>query len=141
MKTRSRFGRIVAGLLLGVSIFVLIQPLPVEALKEYAIGSSSIKPRLDNSVNAAIIYVDDDFDESTEGWEIDRFAAIQPAIDIAEVGDVVQVAPGDYPGQLVIDKDLTLTGSNKASRILATAYMESYFTTSYPNYPVVCVEN
>jgi Big-like domain-containing protein len=39
------------------------------------------------------------------------YTAIQPAIIAASPGDTIQVCPGAYPGNLVLNKDLTLNGA------------------------------
>ena len=43
-------------------------------------------------------------------WTVQPGQAIQPAIDRAAAGDVVEVQRGHYPGNLVIAKPLTLRG-------------------------------
>lgn len=43
-------------------------------------------------------------------WTVQPGQAIQPAIDAAAPGDVVEVLRGQYPGNLVIAKPLTLRG-------------------------------
>ncbi|HEY0885224.1 MAG TPA: NosD domain-containing protein, partial [Ramlibacter sp.] len=43
-------------------------------------------------------------------WTVQPGQAIQPAIDRAAAGDVVEVQRGQYPGNLVIAKPLTLRG-------------------------------
>ena len=46
-------------------------------------------------------------------------ADLQAAIAAASPGDVLRLAPGDYPGNLVIDKPLTLDGpADRSARIL-----------------------
>ncbi len=53
------------------------------------------------------VWVDDDFDENTEGWDYDRFASIQAAIDGAAPGATIHVAAGQYndTGGTRINKD------------------------------------
>ncbi len=46
-------------------------------------------------------------------WTVQPGQAIQPAIDRAAAGDVVEVLRGQYPGNLVIDKPLTLRGVDR----------------------------
>ena len=46
-------------------------------------------------------------------WSVRAGEAIQPALDRAAAGDVVEVQPGRYEGNLVISKPLTLRGIGK----------------------------
>ena len=46
-------------------------------------------------------------------WTVRPGEAIQPALERAAAGDVVEVQPGHYPGNLVIAKPLTLRGIGK----------------------------
>ncbi len=43
------------------------------------------------------------------------FASIQAAVDAANDGDTIIVAEGSYAGQIIIDKDITLTGAGDAT--------------------------
>ncbi|MCD0503666.1 nitrous oxide reductase family maturation protein NosD [Bordetella petrii] len=46
-------------------------------------------------------------------------ASLQQAVDAAAAGDTLRLAPGTYPGRLVIDKPLTLEGPPDLSAIIA----------------------
>ena len=54
----------------------------------------------------AVVYVDDNFDSSTPGWNTDHFASIQAAIDAVAAGGTVNVEEGTYTEQLTIAKNL-----------------------------------
>jgi len=58
------------------------------------------------------------------------WSSIQDAVDAASAGDTINVAAGTYanPAQIVIDKDLTITGEDKETTIIEPA---SGFTDSY----------
>ncbi|MBO1114142.1 nitrous oxide reductase family maturation protein NosD [Bordetella petrii] len=45
-------------------------------------------------------------------------ASLQQAVAAAAAGDVLQLAPGEYPGNLVIDKPLTLQGPPDRSAVI-----------------------
>src|SRR3546814_4487714 len=47
-----------------------------------------------------------------------RSASLQQAVAAAAAGDVLQLAPGEYPGNLVIDKPLTLQGPPDRSAVV-----------------------
>jgi len=66
-----------------------------------------------------MIYVDDDFNETTPGWGIDHFDKIQDGIDAANAGDTVFVYNGTYYESLTIEKPLELVGeSNEDTTII-----------------------
>lgn len=64
------------------------------------------------------VYVDDDFTSSTPGWGIDHFAGIQPAVNVVNNKGSVLVSPGEYLGNVIILKQLTLAGANKDSVLI-----------------------
>ncbi len=68
--------------------------------------------------NETIIYVDDDYDNTTIGWDVDHFNNIQTAIDAASNGDTVYVCNGTYYEHVVIDKTITLCGEDKNNTII-----------------------
>jgi len=58
-------------------------------------------------------YVDDDFDNSTPGWQIDHFDSIQDAIDVSSAGDRIVVYAGTYNERLTITHKLDIFGEDK----------------------------
>jgi hypothetical protein len=68
--------------------------------------------------------------DSNEGTLASPFLTIQHAVGAASAGDTIHVAAGTYVhvGQIIIDKDLTITGANKATTIIKRS---SGFTGSY----------
>jgi len=57
------------------------------------------------------VYVDDGFDSSTPGWGVDHFAKIQDGINAVAEGGTVNVLPGTYQEQILIQKSLNLIGA------------------------------
>ncbi len=51
-----------------------------------------------------IIYVDDDYDSSTPGWQVDHFDSIQDGIDAVEENGTIYVYNGIYYEGVVINK-------------------------------------
>jgi len=60
-----------------------------------------------------IISVDDDFNESSTGWNTTRFNSIQAAIDNVEEEGTILVYNGDYQEHITISKSLYLYGTNR----------------------------
>ncbi|MCD6170985.1 MAG: hypothetical protein J7J36_00990, partial [Thermoplasmata archaeon] len=57
------------------------------------------------------VWVDDDFDNSTPGWDSTHFNNIQQAIDSVAYNGTVYVYKGTYNESIVIDKPLTIEGN------------------------------
>jgi len=70
------------------------------------------------SLQNTLVYVDDDFNEVTPGWNITHFNNIQQAIDIIEENETIYVYNGIYYENLLINKSITLEGENNSSTII-----------------------
>lgn len=57
-------------------------------------------------------YVDDDFNETTPGWQIDHFDRIQDAINAATEGDRIITYEGTYEENIIINKSISLFGED-----------------------------
>ncbi|OYT61640.1 hypothetical protein B6U81_02565 [Thermoplasmatales archaeon ex4484_30] len=70
-----------------------------------------------NEMNAedspSVVYVDDNFNESTPGWQIDHFNKIQDGLNGVEDNGTVYVYEGIYNENIVVDKTVELIGKNK----------------------------
>lgn len=67
---------------------------------------------------ATTFYVDDDYNESTPGWNIDHFNNIQGAINKSSDGDTIYVYNGTYFERLIINKSISLLGQDKTNTII-----------------------
>jgi len=67
------------------------------------------------------VWVDDDFDSATPGWNVTRFAVIQDGVGAVASGGSVHVAAGIYDEQVVVDKTLTLQGAGITTVIKPSA--------------------
>jgi cysteine-rich repeat protein len=54
------------------------------------------------------IFVDDDFDSSTPGWNVTHFNSIQNGIDAAAASQNISIAEGTYDESVDLNKDITL---------------------------------
>ena len=98
-------------------------------------------------VGAGTINVDDDnitclsFSGQPDPYAV-VYCGIQNAILDAVSGDEIIVANGTYTEQLVIDKDLTLTGAGKDVTVIQSpTSLTQFFTTSGDNYPIVYIHD
>ena len=63
-------------------------------------------------------YVDDDYDSTTPGWQVDHFDSIQDAIDASSSGDRIVVYAGTYNERLTISHQLDVFGEEKSTTII-----------------------
>jgi len=63
-------------------------------------------------------YVDDDYNSSTPGWQVDHFDSIQDAIDESSLGDRIVVYAGYYTETITIQHKLDLFGEDKEITII-----------------------
>jgi len=59
------------------------------------------------------VWVSPDYDTSTAGWGVTRFASIQDAMDSVRPGGTVHVGPGTYGEHVLIEKALTVIGHDR----------------------------
>ena len=60
-----------------------------------------------------IVYIDDDYNNKTSGFGVDRFNKIQDGINNVSNGGTVNVKPGVYYENIIVNKTLYLIGENK----------------------------
>ncbi|MEM1513941.1 MAG: NosD domain-containing protein [Candidatus Thermoplasmatota archaeon] len=65
-----------------------------------------------------IVYVDDDFDETTEGWNSTCFNSLQNAINKVALNGTVFVYKGFYSENLTVNKKLKIYGENREKTFL-----------------------
>ena len=88
------------------------------------------------------VFIDDNVNGALDEGEA-SFYYIQDAVDAANPGDTVVALSGSFEEQVVIDKDLTLTGAGiGATTIQSPISLTAFFTTgTNNNYPIVYIHN
>ncbi len=85
------------------------------------------------TVGDTTFYVDDDFNESTPGWNVTHFDKIKNAINVVNNGDTVYVFNGTYYENFKITKSINLIGEDKNSTII-DARQKAYVMNFKANY-------
>lgn len=65
-----------------------------------------------------VVYVDDDYNTSTPGWQYDHFDKIQDGIDTVTSGGTIYVHAGVYYENLIINKKINLIGESKETTVV-----------------------
>jgi parallel beta-helix repeat protein len=71
------------------------------------------------TLEGTTFYVDDNFDENTQGWNNTHFAKISDAINKTNDGDIVYVYVGTYNEDIVIENSINIIGENKYDTIIS----------------------
>ncbi len=87
----------------------------------------------------AVFYVDPAGSDDNPGTEAAPFATVQKAVDEALDGTMIHVAAGTYVEQVMIDKDLTITGAGPTTIIESPDSLDVCWSTSYDYHGVVCI--
>lgn len=102
----------------------------------------------DCSLTCAIaeVWVDDDFTGPGNAgghiWNYNAFDNIQDGVNAIIPGGLVHVAAGSYEEQVVISKELTMTGAGRdITTIQSPVSLTEYFTTSGDNYPIIYIHD
>ena len=73
------------------------------------------------------LFVDDDYNQSTPGWDITHFDEIQKAINKATINDEIFVFEGEYFEHLTIDFPLSLIGSGYETTLIDGQNLDHVF--------------
>jgi hypothetical protein len=102
----------------------------------------------DCSLTCAIaeVWVDDDFTGPGNAgghiWNYNAFDNIQDGVNGVISGGLVHVAAGSYEEQVVISRELTMTGAGRDITVIQSPVsLTEYFTTSADNYPIVYIHD
>jgi parallel beta-helix repeat protein len=72
----------------------------------------------ENNNQIDIVYVDDDYNETTPGWGYDHFNKIKDGINTVSTNGTIYVSNGKYYERFSIEKSLKLIGEDKNSTII-----------------------
>jgi len=83
-----------------------------------------------DDLRQSIVFVDDDYDNSTPGWQYDHFDVIQDGIDAVSENGTVYVFNGTYFENLILNKSIDLFGESRNSTIIDGGGMNTVFNIS-----------
>ncbi len=75
------------------------------------------------SADSPEVYVDDDFNELTPGWNVTHFNDIQSGIDNLEENGTLYIYNGNYLGDILVNKSSTITGENVDEVIVSGQFL------------------
>ncbi|MFH1102005.1 MAG: NosD domain-containing protein [Methanobacteriota archaeon] len=82
-------------------------------------SETTVDPYISAASVTRMIYVDDDFNESTPGWHITRFNTIEDGLEAVPEHGILYVYNGLYQeGELLVDKTISFIGENKQYTIV-----------------------
>jgi hypothetical protein len=93
-----------AALLTCVLALVSLRLVPATLAQRAAASETLLQP-------PSQVFVDDNFDATTPGWQVTHFDSIQNGLDAVTFGGTVNVAAGEYEENLSITKIVTVTGT------------------------------
>ena len=101
---------------LAVGIIIIFMGLSIVP----SIASNIVEEKMDMPyLDKATIYVDDDFNESTPGWNVTHFDSIICGIEASETGGTVFVYSGFYnEGEYEVTKSIDIIGEDKDTTIV-----------------------
>jgi parallel beta-helix repeat protein len=70
------------------------------------------------SADVPAVYVDDDFNEFTPGWNVTHFSDIQSGINNLEENGTLYISNGSYYGDVYVNKSITITGADRDNVIV-----------------------
>jgi len=96
---------------LAILLIIILCFSSFQFVKEIEKCKASVLPKF---------YVDDDYDNSTPGWQIDHFDTIQDAINSenCSTGDRIIVYSGTYYENLIVNKSIDLFGEDQETTII-----------------------
>jgi len=75
------------------------------------------------SADVPEVYIDDDFNEMTPGWNITHFNDIQAGIDNLEENGTLHILNGSYLGDIFVNKSIRIIGENIDNVIVSGQFM------------------
>ena len=72
----------------------------------------------ERTIPPAFVWVDDDYDSSTPGWNVDHFNNIQDSIDNLATGGTLYIYNGTYNENLNVTKSMTLYGQDRNTTVI-----------------------
>jgi parallel beta-helix repeat protein len=83
---------------------------------------SNVESSIRQTYSANETWVDDDYNETTQGWRVNHFDKIQYGINAVTDGGTVHVAHGSYYESVVVNRTVILAGEDKNLTIIDGNY-------------------
>jgi parallel beta-helix repeat protein len=93
---------------------------------------SNIENNNDTKIIPDTVYVDDDFDANSSGWNIDHFNSIKQGIDNVSENGTVYISNGEYFENILINKSIKIIGEDKEKTIINGNRDGNVISISYP---------
>jgi len=106
-------------------------------------NNQDLYPFMNRYPPPSIVYVDDDYNQSTPGFKYDHFNKIQSGINRVMKGGTVFVANGTYNEYITIKKTISVIGENKKSTIIGNYHNFSgvYICANQVNITGLTIQN
>ena len=95
---------------IAIALFIGISAMP-------SMGTVSFEKSPTINLGTTTFYVDDDFNETTPGWNVTHFAKISDAIKAATDGDTIFVYKGTY-SVFTVNNNLTIIGESREETVV-----------------------
>ena len=95
---------------IAIALFIGISTMP-------SMGTVSFEKSPTINLGTTTFYVDDDFNETTPGWNVTHFAKISDAINAATDGNTIFVYKGTY-SVFTVNKNLTIIGESREETVV-----------------------
>lgn len=118
MKVLSVIVILLASILTIASVTASVIPVVSHKQSQEMFPTHNVKGKTIRIDDPEQVFVDDDYNEQTPGWQIDHFATIQNGVNAVRAEGTVFIGGGSYEESVIIEKTLSLIGEDKDQVII-----------------------